>query len=60
LLAGRAARAEQDIVILNAAALLMTAGKAETLRQGAAAARDALDSARAAEVLDRFVEASNA
>lgn len=60
LLGGRAARAEQDIVILNAAALLMTAGKAETLRQGAAAARDALDSARAAEVLDRFVEASNA
>lgn len=60
LLAGRAAKAEQDIVILNAAALLMTAGKSETLKQGADIARDALDCGRAAEVLERFIEASNA
>ncbi len=58
LLAGRAARAEEDIVILNAAALLMTAGKAASLRDGAALARDALASGAAADVLARFVEAS--
>src|SRR5947209_7986405 len=57
LLGGSAARAEEDIVILNTAALLMTAGKAATLREGAALAREALESGRAAETLKRFVEA---
>ena len=60
LLAGRSSRAEQDIVILNAAALLMTAGSVADLRDGAALARDALASGRATQVLDRYVEASNA
>lgn len=58
LLAGSASRPEEDIVILNTAALLMTAGKAATLKEGAALARDALASGRAAQVLDNFVEAS--
>jgi len=58
LLAGRAARAEEDIVILNTAALLLTARTAPSLRQGAAMARDALKSGRAGAVLDAFVEAS--
>jgi anthranilate phosphoribosyltransferase len=58
LLAGNAGREEEDIVILNTAALLMTAGKAATLKEGASLARQALSSGRAAEVLDRFVEAS--
>jgi len=58
LLAGNASRPEEDIVILNTAALLMTAGKALTLREGASLARDGLASGRAAQVLDRFVEAS--
>ena len=58
LLAGEANRAEEDIVILNAAALLMTAGSAATLKEGAVIARDGLSSGRAAQVLDRFVEAS--
>jgi anthranilate phosphoribosyltransferase len=58
LLTGHASRAEQDIVILNTAALLLTAGKAATLRDGAGIAREALGSGRAAHVLDRFVEAS--
>src|SRR6478609_3772952 len=39
LLAGRASDAERDIVILNTAALLMTAGRAATLTEGAAQAR---------------------
>jgi anthranilate phosphoribosyltransferase len=58
LLAGQATRPEEDIVILNTAALLLTAGKAADLREGAGLARDALASGRAAQVLDRFVEAS--
>jgi anthranilate phosphoribosyltransferase len=58
LLAGEASRAEEDIVILNTAALLTTAGKAATLKEGAALARDSLSSGRAGQVLERFVEAS--
>ena len=58
LLAGEAGKAEEDIVILNTAALLLTAGKAATLKDAAAVARDALSSGRAAAVLDAFVEAS--
>jgi len=58
LLAGGAARAEEDIVILNTAALLLTARTAPSLRQGAAMARDALKSGGAGAVLDAFVEAS--
>jgi anthranilate phosphoribosyltransferase len=58
LLAGKANRAEEDIVILNTAALLMTAGNAANLKEGAAIARDGLSSGRAANVLERFVEAS--
>jgi len=58
LLAGRGNSAEEDIVILNAAALLLTAGKATTLSEAAGLARDALNSGRAGQVLDRFVEAS--
>jgi anthranilate phosphoribosyltransferase len=60
LLAGRASDAERDIVILNTAALLMTAGKAESLREGAELARDGLSTGRAAGVLERFIEASRA
>lgn len=59
LLHGQGNRAEQDITILNAAALLWTAGKSDTLREAADLARDALLSGRAGEVLDSFVEASN-
>ena len=58
LLEGRGTAAEQDIVILNTAALLQTAGLAPTLREGAALARDALASGGAGQVLARFVEAS--
>jgi len=57
-MAGTAGRAEEDIVILNAAALLLTAGRAANLREGADSARDALKSGGANRVLDRFVEAS--
>lgn len=58
LLRGGGTRPEQDIVVLNTAALLLTAGKAATLSEGAGLARDALRSGRAGAVLDAFVEAS--
>ncbi len=59
ILGGGGARAENDIVALNAGALLMTAGMATTLRDGAALARDALLSGKAGSVLDAYVAASN-
>jgi anthranilate phosphoribosyltransferase len=58
LLDGRGAAAESDMVILNTAALLLTAGKAANLREGAIQARAALLSGEAGKVLTAFVEAS--
>jgi anthranilate phosphoribosyltransferase len=60
LLAGRGSQAENDIVVLNSAALLATAGIAPTLLEAAGLAREALMSGKAGAVLDAFVEASNA
>jgi anthranilate phosphoribosyltransferase len=58
LLSGDGSQAETDITILNAAALLHTAGKAASLRDAAAAARDVLLAGQAAKVLDSYIEAS--
>jgi len=58
LLAGRGSQAENDIVILNTAALLHTAGKAPTLKDAADNAREVLLSGLGGRVLDRFIEAS--
>ena len=58
MLAGKASGPEEDIVVLNAAALLHTAGKADSLRQGVAIARDAVKSGAAIGALERYVAAS--
>ena len=58
LLSGRGALAENDITILNAAALLHTAGKAATLKDAADQAREVLLTGRASKVLDSYIEAS--
>jgi anthranilate phosphoribosyltransferase len=58
LLDGKGSREETDIVILNTAALLLTAGKAASMRDGAALARDALLSGAGGKVLAAYVEAS--
>ncbi len=47
LLAGQGTQAENDIVILNTAALLMTAGRATDLAEGAGQAREMLLSGKA-------------
>ncbi len=51
--------AYRDIVLLNAAAALIVAGKAEDLRQGVTLAAEALDSGAAKATLDRLVKVSN-
>jgi anthranilate phosphoribosyltransferase len=58
LLGGHGGAAEQDITILNTAALLLTAGMATDLREGAGLAREALLSGTAGKVLDAYIEAS--
>jgi anthranilate phosphoribosyltransferase len=59
LLDGRGSGSEQDIVALNAGALLMTAGLAATLKEGVVLAADTLASGAAGRLLTRFVEVSN-
>lgn len=51
---------KRDIVVLNAAAGLVAAGKANDLRAGADLAASAIDSGAAAEALEKLVAVSNA
>jgi anthranilate phosphoribosyltransferase len=52
--------AARDIVLLNAGAALLVAGRAPTVRDGLAMAADAIDSGRAAATLASLVRASRA
>jgi anthranilate phosphoribosyltransferase len=52
--------APRDIVLLNTGAALLIAGRAASIPEGIAAAEDAIDSGRAAAVLDRLIALSNA
>ena len=49
----------RDVVLLNAAASLIVAGKAEDLKTGAAMAATAIDDGKAREALDRLVQITN-
>ena len=49
----------RDIVLLNAGAALIIAGRAADLREGAALAADTIDSGKAAEVLARLIVETN-
>jgi anthranilate phosphoribosyltransferase len=60
LLEGDAPGDYHDIVLLNAAAALIVAGKAATLPEGAAMANEAIRSGRAHAVFNKLVIASNA
>jgi len=60
LMDGGGDRPQQDIIILNAAALLFTAGRAGSLSDAAVLAREALLMGKAGNVLDTYIEASNA
>jgi anthranilate phosphoribosyltransferase len=50
----------RDVVLLNAAAALIVAGRAESLEEGAARAAAAIDCGAAREALDRLIALSNA
>lgn len=51
---------KRDVVLLNAAAGLVAAGKADDIAGGMAAGRAAIDSGQAAEALDRLITVSTA
>jgi len=59
LLQGRGAEAEADVVALNAGALLMTAGLADTLKIGVGVAKGLLASGAAHRRLQAFVDATH-
>ena len=59
LLYGYGTPAEKQAVALNAGALLFTAGKAETLREGAEIALDILGTGAGHRLLQALVEISN-
>ncbi len=50
---------KRTAVLMNAGAALYIGGKAESLKAGIALAAELLDSGRALETLERFIEASN-
>ncbi|MFY8156340.1 MAG: anthranilate phosphoribosyltransferase [Rhabdaerophilum sp.] len=52
--------AYRDIAILNAAGVLVVAGKAATLKDGAGMAAEAIDSGKVSALLDRVIAVSNA
>ncbi len=58
LLAGKPS-AYRDMVLLNSAAALVVADKAQDLKQGAELARSAIDNGSAQAVLDRLIVVSN-
>lgn len=51
--------ARRNMVLLNSAAALVAAGKAESLKDGVALAEEAIDSGRAMEKLEQLVALSN-
>jgi len=59
VLAGRPGPA-REIVLLNAAAALAVAGKAEDIASGLSPAAESIDTGAAAEALDKLIELSNA
>ncbi len=50
---------KRDAVLLNAGASLYIGGKADSFDKGIVLARDLIDSGKALEVLDKFIEVSN-
>ena len=60
VLEGKEQGAKRDIVLLNAGAALYTIGKAATMKEGVEIARQAIDSGKALEKLDEFIQYTNA
>ena len=60
ILEGKEQGAKRDIVLLNAGAALYTIGKAATIKEGVEIARQAIESGKALEKLDEFIQYTNA
>lgn len=60
ILSGKLQGAKRDAVVINAAAGLYVAGKADSLKDGVILAQELIDSGKAMEQLNKFVEATNA
>jgi anthranilate phosphoribosyltransferase len=58
VLNGEIADARRDVVVLNAGAALMAAGKAESIQQGIKLAGETIDSGAALKKLDALIECS--
>ena len=50
---------KRNAVLMNAGAALYIGGKAETMREGVELAADIIDSGKARETLDKFIDVSN-
>ena len=59
ILSGKIKGAKRNAVVLNAAACIYIAGKADSIADGIKVAEDVIDSDKAAETLDAFVRLTN-
>lgn len=60
ILSGKETGAKRNAVVMNAAACIYIAGKADTLQAAAKIAEDMIDSGKAMQVLEQFVKLTNA
>jgi anthranilate phosphoribosyltransferase len=60
ILSGEEKGAKRNAVVLNAAACIYVAGKADSIKAAVATAEEMIDSGKALEVLNKFVELTNA
>ena len=58
-MSGKITGAKRNAVVLNAAACIYIAGKADSIADGIKVAEDVIDSGKAAETLDAFVRLTN-
>jgi anthranilate phosphoribosyltransferase len=58
ILSGEIQGAKRDVVVLNAGAAIVAAGKADTIEAGVQMAKDVIDSGKALEKLDKLIEFS--
>ena len=58
VLSGEDSGAKRDVVLLNAGAAIMAAGRMDSIADGLEVAREAIDSGKAIERLDQLIELS--
>lgn len=59
ILSGKETGAKRSAVLMNAGAALYVAGKADTLKEGVRLAKDTVDSGKALQKLEEFIQCSN-